>query len=55
MNHENCPNCGEVWGTEEISLQECDHCPYPHEDENYGNAYWFSDYDSDEDESEEAN
>lgn len=31
-----CPNCGAVWGIEELSFQECDYCGYPacDDDEN---------------------
>ncbi len=24
-----CPNCGAIWGFEEIQFQECDACGYP--------------------------
>jgi hypothetical protein len=30
-----CPNCGEQWGFEEISVQECFSCDYPYPDDDY--------------------
>lgn len=30
-----CPNCGAIWGLEEIDWGQCDACGYPyHEDED---------------------
>jgi ribosomal protein S27AE len=28
-----CPNCGSLWGIEEIDLQACDFCGYPNFDD----------------------
>lgn len=44
----NCPRCGESWGIEEMSFNECDHCNYPNkwdEDEFDGHDYDEDDYD----------
>ena len=30
----NCPRCGEAWGIEEMSFNECDSCNYPQKDWN---------------------
>jgi Zn ribbon nucleic-acid-binding protein len=30
-----CPNCGAVWGFEEIDSQECFCCGYPANEEDY--------------------
>lgn len=30
----NCPRCGDAWGIEEMSFNECDSCNYPHDDPN---------------------
>jgi hypothetical protein len=36
MNTE-CPNCGSLWGFEEMDWQECDCCGYPNVDEDFMN------------------
>jgi rubrerythrin len=38
MNEEmllECPNCGAIWGMEEIDFQQCDCCGYPNEEYDY--------------------
>lgn len=29
-----CPNCGAIWGAEEIDWQQCDYCGYPDNNED---------------------
>lgn len=56
FNHEveiidtECPNCGAMWGIEEMSFQECDACGYPHCEDDEG---FFSGLDDDFDDDNE--
>ena len=41
----NCPRCGDSWGIEEMSFNECDSCNYPQKDldDDVGDDDYFED------------
>lgn len=49
-----CPNCGSIWGFEEIEFQQCDCCGFSDIDDDE-NDFDFENYDDDDDEWEEDN